>query len=76
MTRYTTGGSVRGDCGHSHRTISAATRCLMQDQSGCRKQGGYSDRSVRAVDDGDTRALTEPEYDEYCLAERQLTYAT
>ena len=45
-TRYTTRGSVRGACGHQHRTILGALRCLARDQSGCKAQGGYSDRTV------------------------------
>jgi hypothetical protein len=61
---YTTDGSVRGDCGHKHRTVEAARRCLDKDQRGCSSQGGYSDRRVVAVDtDGQTRSLTESEYE-------------
>lgn len=52
MNTYTTYGSVRGQCGHKHRTIEAAARCLSSDQAGCRAQGGYSDRAVCAVDEG------------------------
>ena len=37
-------GSVRGSCGHKHRTESGALRCLHADQRECRSQGGYSDR--------------------------------
>ena len=47
MTGYTTWGSVRGDCGHLHRTYQAAQRCLEQDRRGCRGQDGYSDRHIR-----------------------------
>ena len=43
---YTTTGSVRGNCGHAHRSIEAAYQCLRADQKGCDNQGGYSDRSV------------------------------
>jgi hypothetical protein len=43
---YTTIGSVRGCCGHHHRTIAAAEMCLTRDQRGCKSQGGYSDRRV------------------------------
>ena len=50
---YTTYGSVRGCCGHTHTTVEQAERCLNRDESGCSKQGGYSDRSIVAVgDDG------------------------
>jgi len=47
---YTTTGNVRGCCGHKHRTIEAAARCLRDDQSGCRSQGGYSDRTIERTD--------------------------
>jgi len=46
---WTTSGSVRGGCGHRHRTITGAARCLERDRSGCRSQGGYSDRSIVRV---------------------------
>lgn len=45
-TTYTTSGSVRGCCGHRHRTIEAAKRCIDKDHAGCARQGGYSDRTV------------------------------
>ena len=44
---YTTWGSVRGTCGHKHRTIEAALACIYRDSVGCTRQGGYSDRHVR-----------------------------
>jgi hypothetical protein len=62
QTTYTTRGCVRGRCGHKHRTITAAQRCCRIDQRGCSSQGGYSDRSVEAVEDGETRELTEGEF--------------
>lgn len=43
---YTCTGSVRGNCGHKHRTIDGAVRCLERDASGCSRQGGYSDREL------------------------------
>lgn len=46
---YTTRGHVRGTCGHKHRTIKAAQKCVQRDREGCRAQGGYSDRMVCAV---------------------------
>ena len=49
-TAYTTIGSVRGCCGHQHRTIEAAKRCADRDHAGCVSQGGYSDRSVVYAD--------------------------
>ena len=50
MTTYTNIGSVRGSCGHTHRTVSGAIRCLDRDQSGCAGQGGYSDRVIKDSD--------------------------
>lgn len=46
---YTTTGSVRGDCGHRHRTDTGALACLQRDRAGCRRQGGYSDRRIVAL---------------------------
>lgn len=47
MPYYETYGSVRGCCGHRHRSLHTALSCLARDQSGCASQGGYSDRRVR-----------------------------
>lgn len=55
VVRYTTWGSVRGDCGHLHRTREEAKRCLARDRRSCRAQGGYSDRTLRRIE-GDTLA--------------------
>ena len=49
-TRYTTEGSVRGSCGHRHRTLDAARACLRRDENGCASQGGYSDRVITDAD--------------------------
>ena len=46
MTGYTTRGSVRGCCGHNHKTIEAAAKCAKKDDAACKRQRGYSDRSV------------------------------
>ena len=54
---YTTQGRVRGTCGHRHRSIDTAVRCLNRDRSGCRSQGGYSDRQVMRVDGSDLTQL-------------------
>lgn len=43
---YGTLGDVRGHCGHKHATIRAAYQCFVRDSRACRRQGGYSDRSV------------------------------
>ncbi len=55
---YTTSGSVRGCCGHRHRTLGAAVACLRRDQDGCASQGGYSDRDIIR---SDGNPLTEGE---------------
>ena len=52
--RYTTWGRVRGDCGHEHRSLLAAHKCLQNDLNGCRSQGGYSDRTLYVLDPGQT----------------------
>jgi hypothetical protein len=53
MTRYSVYGSVRGNCGHKHRTIEAAHACFMRDAASCQRVGGYSDRwSLRTYVDG------------------------
>lgn len=60
---FTTKGSVRGSCGHDHRTLKGAVACLKRDQRGCAKQGGYSDRTVLlSTGEGLPRELWE-EYD-------------
>jgi hypothetical protein len=48
-TYYITDGSVRGDCGHRHRTMRTAHKCLLRDRDGCQSQGGYSDRDIYRV---------------------------
>ena len=60
--KYTTTGPVTGDCGHSHRTLEAANKCRLRHSKNCRKHGGYSDRSVRAISCGDIVKLTAGEY--------------
>ena len=47
---YTSWGSVRQGCGHAHRTAEAAARCGDRDRRGCRRQGGYSDRYIRKIE--------------------------
>lgn len=48
--------NVTGDCGHKHRTLNGALKCLRHHRSGCAAQGGYSDRSIFQVDEnGRTR---------------------
>lgn len=61
MTTFTTHGSVRGGCGHRHRTAKAAQDCCDRDQRACAGPDslyggslsrGYSDRIVAVVIDG------------------------
>lgn len=59
MSKYTTNGPVRGRCGHEHRTIDTAFRCLAADQSSCRRAGGYSDRCIVRTDG---ESLTDGEF--------------
>lgn len=62
-TYYITSGNVRGTCGHIHTTLTGAVRCLKRDALSCRRVGGYSDRAVRAVENGQRRELTDVELD-------------
>ena len=39
-------GSVRGECGHRHRSPEGAEQCAIDDDRACRVSGGYSDRLV------------------------------
>ena len=58
---YTTSGSVRGGCGHSHRTISGALRCLNHDVASCHGLGGgaYSDRELVGQDGSVIPTITD-----------------
>lgn len=47
---YSAVGSVRGSCGHLHKTARHAWACVRADQNGCREQGGYSDRAIERSD--------------------------
>ena len=64
MRYYVAYGSVRGSCGHRHRTIGSAQRCIDSDMSGCARQGGYSDRYVTVREDGHEVDLTDAEVNE------------
>jgi len=44
MTYFIAIGSVRGSCGHKHKSEHAAAACIAADQRACARQGGYSDR--------------------------------
>ncbi len=65
MKTYHAIGSVRGSCGHQHRTIAAAYRCVMRDRNDCASLPGghsYSDREAKRIDG---QELNEAELTEY-----------
>lgn len=51
-TTYQNIGSVRGWCGHKHRSEQAAIKCQDRDDRDCKRQHGYSDRYTRIFVDG------------------------
>lgn len=55
-------GSIRGCCGHKHRSLKSATKCLKDDQQDCEKQGGYSDRLTKIIEKGEVKELSANEY--------------
>jgi hypothetical protein len=61
MTTYTTIGSVRGSCGHAHRTIGAALACANRDNRAVKRGNGSSSYSDRGVVRSDGQRLTERE---------------
>ena len=65
MTTYTATGDVRGNCGHKHRTPAAAARCADRDGRGGVAQGGYSDRYLVALEEGEERLPEEWEAEEW-----------
>ena len=73
---YTTYGSVRGSCGHKHRTIASAVVCLTKDRKVCRRYGGYSDRRVGVHDSQDCyghyEEIDSREYMQAQIIERRL----
>lgn len=50
---WTCVGNVTGWCGHVHQKFEAACRCSERDKNGCRSVGGYSDKVVVRVEDGE-----------------------
>ena len=55
IVTYTCKGPVRGECGHTHRTLVGAARCLHRDQRACTLYtslggGAYSDRTIVRTD--------------------------
>jgi hypothetical protein len=62
-------GDVRGWCGHNHRTVDGAIRCLDRDQCGCESHRGYSDREIVEYRDRDRIGIVDTERDDDgCLA--------
>jgi hypothetical protein len=50
---YEAEGSVRGACGHHHRTAGAAETCRLRDRAGATNRwGAYSDRDQVVRSDG------------------------
>ena len=47
---YTPIGTVRGCCGHMHRTVDTAARCVARDLAKCRVRGDCSDRIIVALE--------------------------
>ena len=62
---YTTKGTVRGNCGHKHRTLKSVHKFIERDQNGCAKQGGYSDRYIVRCDGKDLSENEQQDLD-YC----------
>lgn len=54
-------GQIRGCCGHKHRTIASAEKCLVRDWAGCRRQGGYSDRQISLIDSNNREVFVIPD---------------
>lgn len=63
-TIYTTTSAKRGECGHRHRSIASALRCLEKDEASARARGETSDRRILADDGDGLRALTPAETDQ------------
>lgn len=49
MLHFTTWGTVRGSCGHAHRTLAQAQACVIRDERLCRRTGRDTDRAIRFV---------------------------
>ena len=67
MISYTCVGSVCGACDHKHRSLWSADRCCSKHHRAIQRgntAGAYSDRAVRAVEDGVQRRLTWDEQSE------------
>ena len=62
---YINAGSVTGECGHRHRSISTAAKCQHNHSNACSSQGGYSDRALRIEVDGYLERPSEAEVNEH-----------
>lgn len=62
MKIYKCIGDVRGWCGVNHRSLKQAIKCIENDQRGCKKTGGYSDRWIITFCCGE-RMIFDPEND-------------
>ena len=85
MTTYTTKGSVRRCCGHEHKSLETARKCMTKDQNLCHGLGGgsFSDRKIVAVEDGlsdwqvrldYTRPLNDDEYETLAMLDEDAGY--
>jgi len=59
IMRYACVGPARGWCGHMHLTKRAATACIARDGTGCRSQGGYSDRHAVELNAGSIKCIRD-----------------
>lgn len=66
LLTYSAIGSVRGSCGHKHRSLEAAVACLCRDQRRMTALPGrcYSDREIersdgRRLDDDDVDYIND-----------------
>lgn len=60
---YTSRGSVRGGCGHKHKTIAGAVECQTRDAVQCARLPGGKSYSDRHVERTDGTPLTDAECD-------------
>ena len=61
--RYTTDGPLRGRCGHQHKSLEGAIKCLDDDETWCRELGGggHTDRRIFVVGNRQKRELNAEE---------------
>lgn len=61
MAKWTCRGSIRGECGVTHRSAAAAEAHCARDGRDCREAGGYSDRTPTLVEPDYGRIVSEPD---------------